>query len=64
MVAAKGMLSTKALATAETQIMIKTMRMALPPLITPIHSAMSSRMPVSSRPPTTMNRPIKKSRVL
>ena len=64
MVAAKGMLSTKALAIAETQSTMATISMALSPLMSAMKLAMISRIPVCSRPPTTMNRPMKNSRVL
>ena len=64
MVAAKGMLSTKALAIAEIQSTIATISIALSPLTSAMKPAIISRMPVCSRPPTTMNRPTKNSSVL
>ena len=45
-VAAKGMLSTKALQIAEPQMMIATMTTMLPPLIRPMTLANISRRPV------------------
>ena len=63
-VAAKGMLSTKALAIADTQRIMAIMSITLPPLISPMKFAMSLSMPVSSRPLTTIKSPTKNSRVL
>ena len=63
-VAAKGILSTKALAIAEIHSTMAIISMALLPLIFAIKPAISSRIPVCSSPPTTINRPIKNSRVL
>ena len=64
MVAAKGILSTNALVTAETHRMMTTMTAALPPLTFVIKFAMTLRTPVFSRPATETNRPVKKSSVL
>ena len=63
-VAAKGILSTKALVMAEIHRMMTTMTAALPPLTFVIKSAMICRTPVLSRPATETNRPMKKSSVL
>ena len=63
-VAANGILSTNALAMAEIQMMIAIISLIFPPLIFPIKSAIITRIPVSSRPPTTINNPIKNSNVL
>ena len=59
-VAANGILSIKALAMADTQIIMATISLELPPLTLPMNAAMISRIPVCSRPPTTINNPIKK----
>ena len=64
MVAEKGILSMKAEATADTQMMMATMIFASPPETFSIQFAINVRTPVCSRPPTTMKRPMKKSRVL
>ena len=63
-VAAKGMLSTNALANAESHIIIATISIAFPPLIFPMKLAAISRIPVCSSPPTTTNKPIKNNNVL
>ena len=63
-VAANGMLSMKALATAESQRMITTITSRLPPLMLPIHCAIRFSTPVCSSPATEMNRPTKNSSVL
>lgn len=62
-VAENGILSMMALATADTHIIMITIKVTFPPLIIWIKLAISSRMPVSSRPPTTTNSPMKKIRV-
>ena len=58
------MLSTKALATADTHRMMATITTALPPLSLAMQSASTARQPVRSSPVTTTNRPVKNSRVL
>ena len=62
-VAAKGILSTKALAIPDIHIIMITIRRLLPWLNFSIKEAITSRTPVCSKPPTTMKRPIKNSRV-
>ena len=64
MVAANGMLSINALATADTQMMIAIITFRFPPLTLPINPARIVRMPVCSRPPTTTKSPTKNNRVL
>ena len=64
MVAANGMLSMKALATADTQMMMAIIRYALPEQILLMTPAMMVRMPVCSSPPTTTKSPMKKRIVL
>ena len=64
MVAAKGILSTKALATADTHRMMATITTALPPLSLAMPSANTPRQPVRSSPATTTNSPVKNSSVL
>ena len=64
MVAANGMLSIKALATADTIMIIAIITAIFPPLTDPIKPARISRTPVSSRPLTTTNSPTKNSSVL
>ena len=64
MVAEKGMLSTKALHTADSHRMMATITTALPPLMSAMPSASTARQPVRSSPATTTNRPVKNSRVL
>ena len=63
MVAEKGMLSTKALHTADSHRMMATITAACPPLMRLIQPASTSRQPVSSKPLTTTNRPMKNSSV-
>ena len=63
-VAAKGILSTKALVTAESQRMMTTIVATWPPLMLVIKRAMISSTPVFSSPQTETNRPMKKSSVL
>ena len=63
-VAAKGMLSTNALVSAETQRMITTMTAGFPPLTAVMNCAMMSSTPVSSSPDTDTNSPTKNSSVL
>ena len=60
MVAAKGMLSTKAEAMAESQMMTTIIMARLPPVRAPTPWAMASSTPDSSRPLTARNRPMKK----
>ena len=62
-VAANGMLSMKALATAETMTIIAIIRAIFPPLTFSMIPARIFRTPVCSRPPTTTKRPIKKRSV-
>ena len=62
-VAANGILSINALATADTQTMIATIRYRLPPQILPIRLAKSTRTPVCSRTPTTTNNQINNNNV-
>ena len=63
-VAANGILSTNALAIAETQMIIATITYRLPPLTLPINSAISFKTFVCSRPPTTTKSPMKNNSVL
>ena len=63
MVAEKGMLSTKALHTADSHRMMATITAACPPLMRLIQPASTSRQPVSSKPLTTTNRPMKNNSV-
>ena len=63
-VAAKGILSTNALAIAEIHKIIAIISIRLPLLMSPMKFAMTFRVPVCSRPPTTMNNPMKNSSVL
>ena len=63
MVAANGMLSINALATADTHNMIVIIRYILFPQICSIPAAIRSSTPVFSNPPTTINSPVKNSRV-
>ena len=63
-VAANGMLSTNALATAEPHKIIAQIAKRLPPLILPMNSAITTSTPVSSSPPTTINKPMKNNNVL
>ena len=63
MVAAKGILSTKAEATAESQMRITIISDRLPPVIPAMPLAMASSTPVCSNPLTVKNRPRKKSTV-
>ena len=63
-VAAKGILSTNALVTADTQRMITPMTGALPPLTDEMKRAITSSTPVSSKPATETNSPMKNSSVL
>ena len=56
-VAAKGMLSTNALAMAETHIIIAVINFTFPPLIFSIKLAVAVKMPFSFNPPTTINKP-------
>lgn len=63
-VAANGMLSTKAEAKADTHKMMATMIIIFPPLISPMKLATLIRIPVCSKPPTTINKPIKNNSVL
>ena len=58
------MLSTNALAIAEIHKTIAMIITMLPPLIVPINSAISVRMPVCSKPPTETNKPMKNRSVL
>src|SRR5665648_1262971 len=62
-VAAKGMLSTKAEAIAENHNISIPVSVKLPSVAVNAHFAMLSIRPVSIRPPTTMNNPIKKKMV-
>lgn len=64
MAAAKGMLSTNALATADSHMMIPTITFTCPPLILLIKPAITARIPVFSNPLTTINKPIKNKSVL
>ena len=59
MVAANGILSMNALATAETITMIAIIKAIFPPLTFSMMPARIFRTPVCSRPPTTTKRPIK-----
>ena len=59
MVAANGILSMNALATAETITMIAIINAIFPPLTFSMMPARIFRTPVCSRPPTTTKRPIK-----
>ena len=63
-VAAKGMLSTKALVMAEIHRMMTTMTAMLPLLTEVMKFAITLSTPVFSRPATETNRPMKKSSVL
>ena len=63
-VAANGMLSINALAIAESQIIIATIKYTFPPEIFPIKFAIKVKISVCSRPPTTTNNPIKNKTVL
>ena len=64
MVAANGILSTKALAIVEPQMIIAIISLIFPPLTLAISPAITSSTPVCSRPPTTTNSPTKNSSVL
>ena len=64
MVAANGMLSTKADAIALTQMMIAIMMYGFPPEMLLMNPAMSLRISVCSSPPTTTKSPRKKRTVL
>ena len=63
MVAAKGILSTNALATADPHRMIAMITSALPPPASPIREASNSSTPVCSKPLITTNRPMKNNSV-
>lgn len=63
-VVAKGMLSTNALTTADSHMIMAVITITFPPLILPINAAIISSIPVCSSPPITTNRPIKNSSVL
>ena len=63
MVAAKGMLSTKAEAMPDSHRMMMTMRVRLPPVMWAMPWAMASSTPVCSRPLTARKRPMKKRTV-
>ena len=64
MVAAKGILSTKALVMAESHRMTITITAILPSLTEVMKFAIMLSTPVFSRPATETNRPMKKSSVL
>ena len=63
-VAANGILSTKALVMADTHRMMITMAAALPPLTDEMDCAIMSSTPVSSSPAIETNSPMKNSKVL
>ena len=63
MVAAKGMLSTTAEATADIHRMMGMTTSISPPETSAMKLARTTSTPVSSRPPTVMKRPTKNTRV-